>query len=88
MLAGEMEIDDAQPNSSYYKLNLNHLLMYQITRAEAANPVTELAVRQAFGVMDSTTRDDVNAHFESITYALTGESSRSGRRRHASPTVA
>jgi hypothetical protein len=74
-LAGEMEIDDAQPNSSYYKFNLNHLTMFDITKEET-NPALNLAVRQAFGVMDSTTRDDVNAHFETITYALTGDTSR------------
>ncbi len=75
-LAGEMAADDAQPNSSYYKFNLNHLTMFDIARLETATFGIPYAVRQAFGVMDSTTRDDVNAHFETITFALTGEQSR------------
>ena len=33
-------------------------------------------VLQSFAVMDKTTRDDINAHFEAITYAQTGEKAR------------
>jgi hypothetical protein len=49
--------------------------MFDIDRLEP-DVAVHTAVQQAFGVMDSTTRDDVNAHFETITYALTGDSSR------------
>ena len=75
LLATSMEIDSFQPNDGYYKFNLHHLTGYTTIRLEPDPAVREL-LRQAFSVMDNTTRDDVNAHFETITYALTGEAGR------------
>jgi hypothetical protein len=75
VLAGSMEVDAAQPNDGGYKFNLNHLTMANMTRLEEDGPAREL-MRQAFGVMDKTTGDDMNAHFESITYAASGEPQR------------
>ncbi len=71
----EMEVDDFQPTSSYYKFNLNHLTSFDVARIER-DPGVHQALMAGFGVMDSTTRDDINAHFESLTYATTGETSR------------
>jgi hypothetical protein len=75
MLAGSMEADAMQPNDGYYKYNLHHLTGYSLVRLESDPAVKDLFL-QALGVMDRTTGDDINAHFETITYALTGETSR------------
>jgi hypothetical protein len=75
ILAASMEVDSVQPNSGYYKFNLHHLTSLTLSRLEQ-NPAVQLLIKQAVGVMDKTTRDDVNAHFEAITYALTGEQPR------------
>lgn len=75
ILALSMEIDSVEPNSGYYKYNLHHLTGFSVIRLEEDPAVAEV-FRQAFSVMDHTTGDDVNAHFETITYALTGEADR------------
>jgi hypothetical protein len=77
ILAASMQADVLQPNDGYYKFNLHHLTGFNTARLER-NPIVRLLIRQAFGVMDKTTRDDVNAHFEAITYALTGDPGRRG----------
>jgi hypothetical protein len=76
ILALSMEFDafDAG-HSGYYKYNLHHLTGFNITRLEQ-DPSLNLAYKQAFGVMDHTTGDDINAHFETITFALTGDEGR------------
>lgn len=74
-LAASMEIDAVQPNEGYFKYNLHHLTGYSLTRLES-DPATRELFLQALGVMDRTTRDDVNAHFETITYGITGEGDR------------
>ena len=75
ILALSMQIDALQPNDAYYKFNLHHLTGYNVSRL-TPDPVSRLLVNQALSVMDHTTGDDNNAHFETITYALTGEASR------------
>jgi hypothetical protein len=75
ILAASMEVDAADPNSGYYKFNLHHLTGYTLTRL-ATDDATRLLFKQALGVMDRTTGSHVNAHFETITYALTGEQRR------------
>ncbi len=75
ILAGSMEVDAIQPNEGYYKYNLNHLNMSTLIRLEREEPQSTL-FRQALSVMDHTTRDDINAHFEAITYSLTGQPGR------------
>ncbi|MFA5890373.1 MAG: hypothetical protein WDA27_05420 [Actinomycetota bacterium] len=75
ILAASMEVDAVQPNDSYYKYNLHHLTGYSVTRLEPNAAVRGL-IKQALGVMDRTTGDEINAHFETITYTLTGETSR------------
>lgn len=75
LLAASMEVDAVQPNEGYYKYNLHHLTGLSLYRLEP-NPAVKLLIKQALGVMDKTTGDDANAHFESITYAMTGEPSR------------
>ena len=74
-LAASMEIDAADPYAGYYKFNLHHLTAYSLIRLEQ-RPEVRAAFMQAIGVMDNTTGDDLNAHFETITYALTGEADR------------
>jgi hypothetical protein len=75
MLAGSMEVDAAQPNEGYYKYNLNHLTVGNTIRLET-DPVVRDRMKQALGVMDATTGDDGNAHFESVTFGATGEKAR------------
>lgn len=77
VLALSMEFDAFQPNESYYKYNLHHLTGYNVTRLEA-DPSVKTLFKQALGVMDRTTGDDVNTHFETVTFALTGEAARLG----------
>ena len=74
-LAGQMEVDAAQPNDGYYKFNLNHLTMINIIRLEPDAAARDIE-KQALGVMDKTTGDDGNAHFESMTYGASGEQGR------------
>jgi hypothetical protein len=74
LLAGSMEVDSAQPNDGYYKFNLHHLTGFNLLRTTTGAERALFA--QAFGVLDNTTGDDVNAHFEAITYSMTGEQSR------------
>ena len=73
-LAASLEIDSAQPNDGYYKFNLHHLTAFNLLRTTSG--AERSLFSQAVGVMDKTTRDDVNAHFEAITYALTGDKPR------------
>ena len=73
-LAGSMEVDSAQPNDGYYKFNLHHLTGFNLLRTTTG--VEHDVIARAFAIMDKTTGDDLNAHFEAITYALTGEQSR------------
>ncbi len=75
LLAGAAEIEAIEPNVGYYKFNLNHLVLFNTLRLEA-DPNVRSVIGQAFGVMDATTGDDVNAHFEAITHAVTGEQER------------
>jgi hypothetical protein len=70
-LAPSLEIDSLQPNESYYKFNLHHLTGFNLLRT-TTGAERDLFAR-AFAVMDKTTGDDINAHFEAITYALTGD---------------
>jgi hypothetical protein len=71
-------VDTMSPTDSYYKWNLGHLVAYGLLRLEPPDaPLAERdRLRMGVGIMDATTRDDVNAHFETITYALTGEPGR------------
>ena len=73
-LGGSMEVDSAQPNDGYYKFNLHHLTGFNLLRTTSGTERDQLA--QGFAVMDATTRDDINAHFEAITFSMTGEPSR------------
>ena len=66
-----MVVDSAQPNDGYYKFNLHHLAMFNLLRTTTGTERDLLA--RGFGVMDKTTQDDVNAHFEAITYSATGD---------------
>ncbi|MBI4559691.1 MAG: hypothetical protein HY706_19045 [Candidatus Hydrogenedentes bacterium] len=63
------------PSAGYYGHNLAHNQYFNLIRDE-----TDLALREYFrqnlAIMDASTRDDGNAYFEAITYALTGEPER------------
>ncbi|MDX6225740.1 MAG: hypothetical protein QOJ92_688 [Frankiales bacterium] len=74
LVAANMQVDAAQPSSSYFKFNLNHLLGFNLLRTTVGSERDLFA--RGFAVMDKTTRDDVNAHFEALTFGLTGEPSR------------
>jgi hypothetical protein len=62
----------AENLASYYPQNLAHLTGFNTIREEK-NPVVSALLRQSFSIIDATTNDDLNAHFEAITYALTGD---------------
>lgn len=70
-----MEVDAVQPNDGYYKYNLNHLTLSNTIRLED-DPVARTEMLRALAVMDTTTGDDGNAHFESIVFGRTGEPER------------
>jgi hypothetical protein len=73
-LAASLEIDSAQPNAGYYKFNLHHLTSFNLLRTTTG--VERDLILRSVGAMDKTTRDDINAHFEAITYAMTGDKPR------------
>lgn len=68
-------IDTEAPYDSYYKWNLEHLIMWNLIR-ESPNAASTALFKQAFAVVDKTTGNDINAHFEAITYGVTGQTSR------------
>jgi hypothetical protein len=74
LVGPEMQVDSAQPSSGYFKFNLNHLLGFNLLRTTTGAERDLIA--GGFAVMDKTTGDDVNAHFEAMTYAMTGEPAR------------
>lgn len=65
----------SSPSTGYYSYNLAHGQAYYSIGYES-NPVVRAYLRECFSQTDSITRDDGNSHFETITYALTGESQR------------
>ncbi len=70
----EEQVNTAQRHNGYYKFNLDHLTAFNLLRTtEGAE--RELLAR-GFAVMDKSTRHDDNAHFEALTYGLTGEAGR------------
>jgi hypothetical protein len=71
LLGLSMEIDNLENYEPYYKFNLHHLNAFNLLRTTTGADRELLAL--GFAVEDKTTRDDINAHFEAITYALTGE---------------
>lgn len=77
-LGASLQIDSAQPNDGYYKFNLHHLTGFNLLRTTTGTEHDLLA--RSFAAVDKTTRDDLNAHFEAITFALTGDY---GRRQAA-----
>jgi hypothetical protein len=60
------------PSNGYYGFNLNYLNTYDLVRL-AGDPASDALFRQGFAIVDATAGDDLNAHFEAITYALTGD---------------
>ncbi|MEO6206286.1 MAG: hypothetical protein ABIO67_13045, partial [Mycobacteriales bacterium] len=74
LLAAEREINSEQPSEGYFKFNLDHLTGFNVLRTTTGSERDVMA--RAFAVMDKTTRDDGNAHFEALTYGLTGQATR------------
>ena len=74
-LTEEYLLDIQSPHNSYFNFNLHHLRAYNNIGLEA-NLGTRAFLKQEFAILDATTRDDVNAHFETITYSFTGEPAR------------
>lgn len=74
LLAASMEIDSLQPNDGYYKFNLHHLTAFNLLRTTTGAEHDLIA--GSFAVMDKTTRDDLNAHFQTLMYGVTGETAR------------
>lgn len=73
-LAVSMEVDSLQPNDGYYKFNLHHLTAFNLLRTTTG--LERDVIARGVAIMDKTTRDDLNAHFQTIMYAMTGETSR------------
>jgi len=69
---GENLLAVQSPHNSYYVFNLAHLTSYDIMRY-APDAATRQLEKGYFAVIDETTRDDVNAHFETLTYEMTGD---------------
>jgi len=74
-LATEYLLAIQSPHNSYYNFNLNHITNFSAIREEPVAAIRDY-LKRTFAIIDATTRDDVNAHFEAITYALTGEPAR------------
>jgi hypothetical protein len=73
---GPSELENASgPDSSYYKFNLEWLTGFDAIRLEPSAGARKLLGR-GMAVMEATTGDDVNAHFETLSYALTGDTGR------------
>jgi hypothetical protein len=66
-----------EPDSSYYKFNLEWLTGFDAMRLEP-NATIRKVIGTGMAAMEATTGDDINAHFETISYALTGSSERLG----------
>lgn len=64
-----------EPHLSYYSMNLDHLRFFDYTSREP-NPWLRKWFKATFSILDTTTKDDENAHFEAITYTQSGEASR------------
>ncbi len=73
IIAGE--VNDPTPTAGYYGLNLSHLMDASLVRL-AANPTERDILVRNFSIIDRQTADDDNAFFESVTYAMGGETSR------------
>lgn len=69
-----LQLDTMEPHESYYKWNLSHLNAFNMLRTLTGAERDVMLLGQA--PMDKTTRDDANAHFEAIMYAMTGEQDR------------
>ncbi|MDP9183648.1 MAG: hypothetical protein M3P04_12845, partial [Actinomycetota bacterium] len=74
ILAASMQVDSLQPNDGYYKFNLHHLTAFNLLRTLTGPERTLVA--QAVSVMDNTTGDDLNAHFQAILFSQTGDQDR------------
>jgi hypothetical protein len=73
---GPSELQNAaEPDSSYYKFNLEWLTGFDAMRLEP-NAAARKLLGAGMAVMEATTGDDVNAHFETLSYALTGSQER------------
>jgi hypothetical protein len=74
LLPGSLEVDSLQPNDGYYKFNLHHLTAFNLLRTTTG--VEHDLIARSVAIMDKTTRDDLNAHFQTLMYGVTGETSR------------
>ncbi len=78
-LVGQLDVEFLlaieSPAQGYYNFNLNHLTNVA-TILYVDDPVRREKLRAAFSIIDTSTRDDVNAEFEALTYLITGEQER------------
>ncbi|MEY2470502.1 MAG: hypothetical protein QOF21_3200 [Actinomycetota bacterium] len=70
-VGGSLAIDALRPRDDYYKWNLSHLNAFNLLRTTTG--VERDVLARGIAAMDKTTNDDINAHFEAIMYAMTGE---------------
>jgi hypothetical protein len=71
VLGASLEFDALQPSNGYFKFNLHHLNGFNLLRT-TSGPERDLVARSV-AIMDKTTGDDLNAHFEALVFAVTGE---------------
>jgi len=69
---GENLLAIQSPHNSYYVMNLQHLTSWDVMRY-APDAATRQAEKAYFAIIDETTRDDVNAWFETLTFGMTGD---------------
>ena len=73
-LAGSFEVDAHPVDDSYFKWNLHHLTAFNLLRTTSGSERD--VISKSFKFVDDTVGGDINAHFEAITYSMTGEKSR------------
>jgi hypothetical protein len=71
-IPAQLLVEIASPHNSYYVHNLEHIVTFNLLRT-VPEATTREVLRRHFAIVDETTRDDLNAHFETLTYAMTGE---------------
>lgn len=73
-LAGSFKIDANPVDDSYYKWNLHYLTGFNLLRTTTG--LQRQSIAEAFKTVDKTVGQDLNSHFEAITYAMTGDTAK------------
>jgi hypothetical protein len=74
-LLDSMVVDAGAPHNAVYKYQLHLMSFFNVIRLEQ-DPAIREEVMRAMGVLDASLTDDGNAFYETIAFALTGETAR------------